>query len=241
MEVILITEKPTEAIAIDGPAASGKTTVGQMLADRLDFLLLDTGCMYRAVTWAVLQNGIDPADEGAVIALTEALDLEIEPPGSAGDGRLYTVLLDRVDITWQIRSAEVDVNVSQISAYRDVRRQLVNRQREIAGRGKAVVVGRDIGTVVLPEAPLKLYIVASAEERARRRWSETEERVGQTSYEKILQDIIRRDEYDGQREHSPMRPANDAIMIDTSDRQPEEVISAILALDYFRKYEVPGQ
>jgi cytidylate kinase len=133
------------------------------------------------------------------------------------------------------------VNVSQISAYKNVRRQLVMRQRVIAERGKAVVVGRDIGTVVLPDAPLKLYIIASAEERARRRWSETEERVGQASYERILQDMIRRDQYDGQREHSPMRPASDAIIIDTSDRQPDEVVSTILALDYFRKHEASGQ
>ena len=237
----MTTEKTNEAIAIDGPAASGKSTVGQMLADRLGFLLLDTGCMYRAVTWAVLQGGIDPADEPAVVALTEALHLEIEPPGKVDDGRLYTVLLNQLDITWQIRSGEVDVNVSQISAYKDVRRQLVVRQRVIAGRGKAVVVGRDIGTVVLPDAPLKLYIIASPEERARRRWSETVERIGQASYERILEDMIRRDQYDGQREHSPMRPAGDAIIIDTTDRQPDDVVSTILALDYFRVHETSGR
>ena len=233
--------EPIEAIAIDGPAASGKTTVGHMLADRLGFLLLDTGCMYRAVTWAVLRERVSPADERAVTGLAATIRLDIEPPGNMSDGRLYTVLLDDLDITWQIRSSEVDVNVSQVSAYKGVRQELVKRQRAIAERGKVVVVGRDIGTVVLPDAPLKLYIIASPEERARRRWAETKNRSGDASYERILDDMTRRDHYDGRREHSPMRPADDSIIIDTTDRQPESVISAILALDYFKKSEASGQ
>ena len=233
--------EPIEAIAIDGPAASGKTTVGHMLADRLGFLLLDTGCMYRAVTWAVLRERVSPADERAVTDLAATIRLDIEPPGNMSDGRLYTVLLDDLDITWQIRSSEVDVNVSQVSAYKGVRQELVKRQRAIAERGKVVVVGRDIGTVVLPEAPLKLYIIASPEERARRRWAETKNRSGDTSYERILDDMTRRDQYDGRREHSPMRPADDSIIIDTTDRQPESVVSAILALDYFKRSEASGQ
>ncbi|UCG25031.1 MAG: (d)CMP kinase [Chloroflexota bacterium] len=237
----LISDKFIEAIAIDGPAASGKTTVGQMLADRLGFLLLDTGCMYRAVTWAVLREGISPANESAVVTLATSIRLDIEPPGNTDDGRLYTVLLDDHDITWQIRSSEVDVNVSQVSAYRGVRRELVKRQRDIAERGRVVVVGRDIGTVVLPDAPLKLYIIASPEERARRRWTETEERTGDASYERILDDMTRRDQYDGQREHSPMRPADDSIIIDTTDRQPESVVSSVLAQDYFKESETTNQ
>ena len=230
-----------EAIAIDGPAASGKTTVGKMLADRLGFLLLDTGCMYRAVTWAVLRNGLSPDNERAVTELATKIRLEIEPPGNLSDGRLYTVLLDDLDITWQIRAGEVDVNVSQVSAYKGVRQELVRRQRAIAERGKVVVVGRDIGTVVLPNAPLKLYIIASPEERAGRHWAETVNRTGDASYERILDDMIRRDQYDGRREHSPMRPADDSIIIDTTGRQPESVLSSILALDYFRKGEASGQ
>jgi cytidylate kinase len=230
-----------EAIAIDGPAASGKTTVGQMLADRLGYLLLDTGSMYRAVTWAVLRGGVSPADERAVTELAKTIQLDIEPPGNVGDGRLYTVLVDGHDVTWQIRSSEVDVNVSQVSAFKGVRHELVKRQRAIADRGSVVVVGRDIGTVVLPDAPLKLYIVASPEERARRRWAETMDRTGDASYDRILDDMIRRDQYDGHREHSPMRPADDSIIIDTTDRQPESVVSSILALDYFKKREAPGQ
>lgn len=238
---MLKSEKPTEAIAIDGPAASGKTTIGKMLADRLGFLLLDTGCMYRAVTWAVLIGGIDPSDEQRVTMLTRRLALDILAPGTEEDGRLYTVLLDGEDVTWQIRSGEVDANVSQISAYKGVREELVKRQRFIAKRGRAVVVGRDIGTVVLPDAPLKLYIVASVEERAKRRWSENVGRSGEASYDQILADMVRRDRFDGQREHSPMRPADDAIIIDTTQRDPEVIVSSILSLDYFSVHEASGQ
>jgi cytidylate kinase len=237
----LQSEKIYQAIAIDGPAASGKSTIGHMLADRLGFLLLDTGCMYRALTWAVLQAGLDPSDEAAVVDLARKIRLDIASPNGHEDGRLYTVLLDDADITWQIRSARVDVNVSQISAYKNVRRELVRRQRIIAARGDTVVVGRDIGTVVLPEAPLKLYIVASAEERARRRWLETVDRGDDAAYEKILQDIIRRDQFDGQRRHSPMRPAEDAILIDTSGRTPKEILAAILSLPYFQERRLISQ
>lgn len=236
------TENTYEAIAIDGPAASGKSTIGHMLADRLGFLLLDTGCMYRALTWAVLQADQDPADEAAVIDLARRVRLDIAPPEGHKDGRFYTVLLADEDITWQIRSAPVDVNVSQISAYKNVRRELVKRQRAIAARGDTVVVGRDIGTVVLPEAPLKLYIVASAEERARRRWLETVDRGDHdASYDKILLDIIRRDQFDGQRLHSPMRAAEDAVLIDTSGRTPDQILAAILALPYFKERNLIGR
>jgi len=222
-----------EAIAIDGPAASGKTTIGNMLAARLGYRLLDTGCMYRAVTLAVLLKGLDPSDKDEVTALARSMKLDIQRPGNQDDGRLYTVLLDDADVTWQIRSASVDLNVSQVSAYKEVRLELVRRQRDFASRTRTVVVGRDIGTVVLPDAPLKLYIVATAEERARRRWRETVDRGTNASYERILQDIIRRDQFDGRRVHSPMRPAADAILIDTSGHTPEEILATILSLPHF--------
>jgi cytidylate kinase len=231
----------TQAIAIDGPAASGKSTIGHMLAEALGFFLLDTGCMYRAVTWAALDRGLDPADEATVTSLARTIKLDIVEPGDQCDGRLYTVLLDGEDITWQVRGPGVDLNVSQVSAYKDVRAELVRRQRILAARGDTVVVGRDIGTVVLPEAPLKLYIVASAEERARRRWLEVVERGGQASYERILADIIRRDRFDGGRKHSPLRPAEDAILVDTSGRTPEEILAGILDLPYFREREHSGK
>jgi cytidylate kinase len=222
------------AIAIDGPAASGKSTVGRMLADKLGYLFLDTGCMYRAVTLAVIRRKVDINDEQAVVSLTESLDLAILPPVGSKDGRLYTVLLSGYDITWDLRLSEVDVNVSQVSAYKGVRRDLVQRQREIANQGKVVVVGRDIGTVVLPSAPLKLFVIASTEERARRRWLEQLERTEDVDYEQILNDIIRRDRFDGNREHSPLRQSADAIVVDTTNKSPERVLEEILALEYFQ-------
>jgi cytidylate kinase len=142
--------------------------------------------------------------------------------------------LDGEDVTWEIRTSEVDLNVSQVSAYMGVRQNLVNRQRKIAQRGNVVVVGRDIGTVVLPEAPLKLYIIASTEERAYRRWLEQQNRGISLTYEQILADMMRRDRIDGNREYSPMRAAEDAIIIDTTGLSPEQVLDHILALDYFR-------
>ena len=204
-----------------------------MLAEKLDYLFLDTGCMYRAVTLAALERGVDTGDEAALAALTEALLMEIYPAGGAEDGRLYTVLLDGRDVTWAIRSAAVDTHVSRVSAVPEVRRLLVERQRAMAEQGGVVMVGRDIGTVVLPDAPLKVYVVASAEERARRRWLERRERGEAADYEAILADVIRRDGIDSSRQHSPMRPAADAILIDSTGRRPEEILDEILALQNF--------
>lgn len=227
----------SRAIAIDGPAASGKSTIGQMLADYLGYLFLDTGCMYRAVTLAAILRSQDINDEPSVVELARELRLDIRPAGIESDGRLYTVLLDGRDVTWDLRSNGVDNNVSQVSAYGGVRENLVRRQRRIARRGNVVAVGRDIGTVVIPEAKLKLYIVASAEERAQRRWQEQQLHRKNASYEQILADIIRRDEIDSKRQHSPMRPAEDAIILDSTGRPPEKILEEILALDYFRLTE----
>ena len=143
-------------------------------------------------------------------------------------------LLASRDVTWELRSSAVDSNVSQVSAYAGVRLNLVKRQRDIGGRGQVVMVGRDIGTVVLPDAPLKLYITASAEERARRRWQERREWDASSSYEQILADIVRRDNIDGNRSHSPMRPADDSIIIDTTGRPPDQILQEILSLDHFQ-------
>jgi CMP/dCMP kinase len=222
------------AIAIDGPAASGKTTVGKMLAEALGYLLLDTGSMYRAATLAALMKGVDPTDEAAVAAIAHQLNLSIQAGSGERDGRLYTVLLDGHDVTWELRTPAVDANVSQVSAYAEVRRVLVQQQREIARRHPVVMVGRDIGTVVLPDAELKLYISASAEERAGRRYRERQSQGMASDYDDILADVIRRDQFDGSRLHSPMRPAADAILIDSTGRSPEAILEAILALEPFR-------
>ncbi len=221
-------------ITIDGPAASGKTTVGLMLARHIDYLFLDTGCMYRAVTLAALERGVSVEDEIGITHLTRRLEMDILPAGVESDGRHYTVLLNGADVTWALRGAEVDVNVSQVSTYAGVRADLVRRQRAIGERGRVVMVGRDIGTVVMPSATLKLYVTASKEERARRRWKELEGRFRDASYEQILAEIERRDQIDGNREVAPMRPASDAIIIDTTNRTPDEVIQDILALEPFQ-------
>jgi cytidylate kinase len=204
-----------------------------MLAVALNYLFLDTGFMYRAVTLAAFRNNVAVSDESAVTTLAQGLNIDVLPANEEGDGRFYTALLNGVDVTWDIRTAEVDQHVSQVSSYQQVRLNLVKRQRQLAARGQVVMVGRDIGTVVLPDAPLKLYIIASPAERARRRWQEKKNRGQEPDYDQILIDIIRRDEIDSSRVHSPMRPAEDAILIDTSERPPETILAEILALPQF--------
>ena len=217
-------------IAIDGPAASGKSTVGRLLAERLNYLYLDTGCMYRAVTWAALQYGIDVEDEMAVTQIAHDIQIDIYPVRDEVDGRHYTVLVNGQDITWQLRSPAVDAHVSLVSSYLGVRQEMVKRQRTFGKHGAIVMVGRDIGTVVMPEAPLKLFITASAEERARRR---THDRLAQghsADYEQILADVLRRDQIDSNRKHAPLRPATDAIRIDSTAQSPSEIVDAILQM-----------
>lgn len=219
-----------DVIAIDGPAASGKSTIGLMLAQRLDYLCLDTGSMYRALTLAAIWNGISPDDEEAVVQLAVDCDLDILPLAEETDGRHYTVLLEGVDATWDLRLPEVDAFVSQISTYPGVRAEMVRRQRDVGHRGRVVMIGRDIGTVVMPDAVLKLYITASPEERARRRLLDRRRQGYDDNYESILADVTRRDNIDSSRKHSPLRPASDAIQIDTTGRTAEEVIDEIMSL-----------
>jgi cytidylate kinase len=210
-------------IAIDGPASSGKSTIGELLARRLGYLYFDTGVMYRAVTWAALQRGIPIADEPAVTALADRLNIEVTPPTS-DDGRQYTVWADGVDVTWAIRAPGVDAEVSCVSAYLGVREALVPQQRRIAMGGGVVMVGRDIGTVVMPDADLKVYLDASVEERARRRWREVQERGKEADYEAVLASMRLRDEIDSNRAVSPLRVADDAVVVDTTDLSIEEVM-----------------
>lgn len=217
-------------ITLDGPAASGKTSVGRVIAERHGYLFLDTGSMYRAATLAAINAGLELEDEAAVTALAQQLDLQIIPPADEGDDRPYTVLLAGKDVTWDLRSAEINANVSLVSSYIGVRQEMVRRQRLIGAEGDVIMVGRDIGTVVLPQAPLKLYMTASVEERARRRWHERLRRSLAASYDDILDALIKRDAFDGSREHSPMLPAEDAIIIDTTELSEEDAIAAIETL-----------
>lgn len=216
-------------IAIDGPAASGKSTIGKRLADELDYLFFDTGLMYRAITWLALQHGLSPSNEAAITTLAETVLIEVQPPSQA-DGRACDVIVDGVDITWETRRPEVDANVSVVSAYPGVRRALSAQQRRIGQRGKVVMVGRDIGTVVLPEADLKVYLDASAEERARRRYDEIIMRGGSADYDEILAKVIERDRIDSTRDVAPLKRAEDSIVVDSDNLNAEEVFQQILAL-----------
>ena len=216
-------------IAIDGPAASGKSTIGDMLAQRMGYLLFDTGVMYRAVTLVALEEDISVRDEAAVTALAQRLRIDVMPP-TKDDGRQYTVLADKVDVTWTIRQPEVDGNVSVVSAYPGVRRALVAQQRRVATEGPVVMVGRDIGTVVLPDADLKLYLDAGVEERARRRWLEVQARGHEADYEAVLTSMRRRDGIDTHRKVSPLRVADDAFVVDTTDLGVEDVYREVARL-----------
>lgn len=229
----------TAVIAIDGPAASGKSTVGYAVAHALDYLFFDTGVLYRAVTWAALDHGLNPHDGDAVAALAEAIRIDVAPPDAGiDDGRQCTVLVDGRDVTWALRTPDVDQHVSIVSAHAGVRAALAAQQRRIGlryGSGQAekagvVMVGRDIGTVVLPEAPLKIFMVATPAERARRRHLELVARGKEIDYDDVLRDIVNRDRQDSQRDVSPLRPAEDAVVIDTSALSPEAVTDQIVTL-----------
>ncbi|MBA4420773.1 MAG: (d)CMP kinase [Anaerolinea sp.] len=217
-----------EAITIDGPASSGKSTVGAILARDLNYLYFDTGVMYRAVTLGVLQSNISMLEESRITTLAEKVVIDIKPP-SKEDTRQYDVLLNGVDVTWKIRTREVDQHVSQVSAYAGVRKAMTFQQRQIGLRGKVVMVGRDIGTIVLPEAKLKIYLDASAEVRAMRRYQELINRGEQASYENILAGLRKRDEIDSTRKIAPLKPAEDAVIIDTDQMTVQEVVERIKA------------
>ena len=220
---------PPSIIAIDGPAASGKSTLGLRLANALGYLFFDTGIMYRAVTWLALQRGIDVHDEAAVAALAEKTQIEVAP-ASRPDGRAGDVLVEGTDITWETRLPEVEANVSIVSAYRGVRSALSQQQRRIGRRGHIVMVGRDIGTVVLPEADLKIYLDASAEQRAKRRYDEIIARGAQADYNEILSKVIERDRIDSTRAVAPLKAAEDAIVLDSDKLDADEVFERVLAL-----------
>jgi cytidylate kinase len=189
-------------------------------------MYFDTGVMYRAVTWATLERGIPTDDVAAVTSLAESLVIEVTSP-TQDDDRQYTVYADGRDVTWAIRQPAVDAAVSKISAYPGVRQALTLQQRRIAASGHIVMVGRDIGTVVLPAADLKLYIQASVEERARRRYQECQARGEEVAYQEVLASMRRRDQIDSQRAHAPLRVARDAVIIDTDGLDIEEVLARI--------------
>ena len=204
-------------IAIDGPAGSGKSTVAKALAARLGLEYLDTGAMYRSVTFAALRRGIDPAERDQVARMVADLELSVSPDA---------VVVDGVDATIEIRGPEVSRAVSIVAANPDVRSEMVRRQREwVAARDGGVLEGRDIGTVVFPDAELKVYLTADPEVRAQRRSKE----VADLDYETVAADLARRDALDQGREVSPLTEAPDAFLVDTTGLSVDEIIDVIAA------------
>jgi len=216
-------------IAIDGPAGAGKSTIGALVAERLGYLFLDTGAMYRAVALAALDRGVDPDAAPALEKLAQEIRITIGPP-TVRDGRAYTVLLDGKDVTWEIRDARIDRVVSQVARVPGVREAMLEQQRGLAARGRVVMVGRDIGTVVLPDAERKIFLTASAAERARRREEELAARGEQRPRQELLHEILRRDQLDSERPVAPLRAADDAIVVETDGQSVGQALDRVLSV-----------
>ena len=217
----------SSTIAIDGPVAAGKSAVGALLALRLGYRFIDTGVMYRALTWAALRDKIDPDDEEAVTALAQQTQIEVtnsdglEGPRISADGQ---------DVTGELRTREVEQGVSRISRFTGVRQAMVARQRAFALQGMLIMAGRDIGTVVLPDADLKIFLTASSEERARRRYRDMMENGQSPGFEQVLKELLDRDKLDTERANSPLRPADGAHILNTESIDLTQVVERILAL-----------
>ena len=207
-----------KTIAIDGPVAAGKTALGKALAEKLGYPLVDTGLMYRAVTWLALEQNIGAQDEAALVQIAQNTTI---CPDSADGSRM---LVGRRTLGEELRWPEVNRAVSQVSTYPEVRSALVRQQQQIAAEGPLVMVGRDIGAVVLPDAPLKFFVVASAEVRARRRHQEMLAQGSAASFQEVLYGLIARDQLDESRSASPLRAAPDAVVLDTDDKSLAQVI-----------------
>ena len=212
-------------VAIDGPAASGKSTTARLAAEELGFLYLDTGAMYRAITWKVLESDVDPEDAGAVGRVAREAHLEMRPDAQGG-----RFLLDGVDLTSALREPRISRAVSVVSRVPEVRREMVRIQREIARGREVVVEGRDIGTVVFPGADVKIFLEASLEERARRRSRELAERGVDQSAEELREEIRTRDELDRSREASPLRRAEDAVLVDTTGLTVRDQVAEVVRI-----------
>lgn len=210
------------AIAIDGPAAAGKSTVAKIVAKRLGFVYIDTGAMYRAFTWYVLHRGLDPKNEEASCSLIPEVQISLKEDGS--------VFVCGHDVTRAIREPLVSSNVSYIASYKGIRLALIDLQRELGEKDNCVMDGRDIGSYVLPHAEVKIFQIASVETRAKRRFLENQEKGIPTTYEEVVADVKNRDYIDSHRDFDPLMQAEDAIPLDTSDMTIEEVVDAILRI-----------
>lgn len=215
-----------QVIAIDGPGAAGKSTVARRLADQLGAMLFDTGALYRTVTLAARRLALDSADAGALANVAGGIEIAFRAP-TVQDGRQVDVLLDGEDVTWAIRTPEIDSAVSEVSAHPTVRAALLDVQRSIAHHARVVIVGRDIGTVVTPDAGIKVYLDASTEERARRRLVDLHERGIDATFDAVLTDLTARDAFDSGRATAPLEPAADAIIINSDGRTIDEIVTEI--------------
>lgn len=212
-------------IAIDGPAGAGKSTIARLAAQELGFIYVDTGAMYRAMALYFIRNNIDTSDENAVLAACEDINISIEYK----DGE-QAVILNGENVNAFIRTEQVSLVTSDISKYGTVRAKLLGLQRNIAASRNIIMDGRDIGTCVLPDAKTKIYLTASADERAKRRYKEQKEKGISCDLERIKQDIIKRDKQDMERETSPLKQAADAVFLDTSALSIKEAVNAVIKI-----------
>ncbi|MED1601485.1 (d)CMP kinase [Alkalihalophilus marmarensis] len=212
-------------IAIDGPAGAGKSTVAKLVAERLSYLYIDTGAMYRALTYAALEKNVNLEDEDALDQLLEGIDIDLKHTKNG-----VLVYVNKGDVTELIRTDDVNKHVSLVASHPSVRIEMVERQRTLAKGTDAVLDGRDIGTYVLPDAELKVFLTASVEERARRRHEEQVKKGLPSNLEELKKDIARRDELDSTREFAPLKKANDAVEIDSTSMSIEEVAASIINL-----------
>ena len=212
-------------IAIDGPAGAGKSSISKVVANELGYLYIDTGAMYRGVTWAVLDSHVDVKNQKDVESLLPSLDLTLEPTANA-----CKVFVKGQDVTDLIRQQQINENVSTIASYKGVREYLVERQQAMAAVGGVILDGRDIGSVVLPKAELKIYLTASVDARAKRRWLEVQGTSNEQSLEDIKHNVESRDEMDKNRDESPLVCVEDAIVVDSSNMTFDETVEHILHL-----------
>lgn len=213
------------AIAIDGPAGAGKSSISKVVANEFGYLYIDTGAMYRGVTWAVLDSHVDVKNQKDVESLLPSLDLTLEPTANA-----CKVFVKGQDVTDLIRQQQINENVSTIASYKGVREYLVERQQAMAAVGGVILDGRDIGSVVLPKAELKIYLTASVDARAKRRWLEVQGTSNEQSLEDIKNNVESRDEMDKNRDESPLVCVEDAIVVDSSNMTFDETVEHILHL-----------
>ena len=217
-------------VAIDGPAAAGKSTVAKLVAKELGLTYIDTGAMYRAYTWYCMEKGVDCTDHDASVAFVNEVSIELKADG--------TVLCNGIDVTRAIREPRVSGNVSYIASYKEVRLFLVDQQRKMAGTNSVIMDGRDIGTYVLPNADVKIYQIASVETRAIRRYDENVSKGIPCTLEEIQEDVRKRDYIDSHRDFAPLRCADDAITLDTSNMSIQEVVDAIIDIINKKKEEM---